>query len=169
MKHVSLVMVLLGVATACQGPKSKEMGRVIPQPVPLPPSSASGPETMRVPETVFQDRATLTLMRMNLLGGYLNMFVAAHSKLPSHFEELRTFSNGGFEIASVDGWSRKIEYGAADDRQYTFRSAGADAEFGTTDDVLYAGLSGRSEPCLILPGDGRRFVLGTDEPDCARP
>lgn len=168
MRHFIGLVALLEVFTACRGSASEGLPRVAPQPAPVAPSVVRNQDTLRVPETVFQEKRTLTLARMSILRSYLEDFVESRSSLPEGFEALRSFSDEGFDIASVDGWTRQMRYNAVG-RNYTFRSAGADAEFGTPDDVIYAGRIGRSQPCFIIVGDGRQFSLGNDDPGCARP
>jgi hypothetical protein len=155
---IAILLVIVGTANACTSAAQKH-GRP-------PPSPDSVRPTFQVPETMLEDRNALTLNRLGILNTYIGRFSTGRGGLPGNFAELRSVSPDGFDIASVDGWGNVIRYEVNESR-YTLRSAGADSQFGTGDDLMLGGVAGRSRPCYIISGDGRRFDFGGDDPLCS--
>jgi hypothetical protein len=159
------IVVSLATCTAGRSSTSPDPRLGVDTAVAIEPKANSGRIAV---ETRWEDTLTLTLTRMSILDGYVARFVELHEGLPQRLLDLRAISSEGYAVASTDGWGRPIRY-RRNQMQYEFSSAGADAVFGTVDDVLLGTAVGRHVPCYIVPGNNEPRRFGTDDSACSRP
>lgn len=163
---VTNLLLLCSTIVACTSRSQHRVGQVRTPPDAAVRTDTPGNPGFRLPETMLDDKNTLTLTYLGTLHTYVGRFTAAHGRIPGQLVELRSISAEGFDLASVDGWGNAVQY-EANGASYRLRSAGADSDFGTSDDLILASALGRSTPCFVVSGDGRRFDFGRDAPACA--
>lgn len=156
-----LMLALSGVVSGCTS-RTTNIGDRSGRTGPQIDSTIVAPSTH---EAMLRNPGDLTIVRLGILQGYISRYWEQHQRIPAILGELNSVEPAGFARARKDGWGREIRY-----RQilplHELRSAGADGEFDTGDDVVITGHRGRARPCAILDGTGRRFDFASDPPPC---
>jgi hypothetical protein len=110
-----------------------------------------------------RDSMLMTERRLIGLVSYVDAFGRESTGLPPSLDPVIERSQAAAE-RTVDVWGRAVRY-STDGRRLELRSAGADAAFSTSDDIVVSGQLGRAVPCEVHT-EGRTFNYDDLAPPC---
>lgn len=115
------------------------------------------------PESIGRDSVLETERRLIGLVYHVDAYGRERAGLPSSLDPVAGRSRAAAE-GSVDTWGRFVRY-APDGQRFELRSAGADAMFSTSDDIVVSGQLGRVFPCDVRTEE-RTFNYDNLAPPC---
>lgn len=118
------------------------------------------PQPVPAPSDAVQDLANRSSVLLGLYQGEIIRYFERHNRLPARLEDANPSNK-----PAVDAWGRQVRYLTVSEA-YELRSAGADSQLETPDDIYFVAHATRRRPCILVVA-GRVFDHADGDAVCA--